>query len=203
MLGSFPLQFRQSVRDYTFVFWCDLVWRGFPWGAEPGMDRAMLLILWHSRTGTAEAMARAAFAGALGEGQETDRARLLAAEQAMPADLLAADGYLFVCPENLGALSGSMKEMFDRCYYPLLGAIEGRPYATAIAAGTDGEGARRQLDRIVTGWRLRRVAEGVIVRTGAQTAAEILAPKHIREQTRMECHQLGQLLAEGISAGIF
>ena len=48
-----------------------------------------------------------------------------------------------------------MKEMFDRCYYPCLGKLEGRPYATIICAGSDGENAQRQLDRIATGWRLR------------------------------------------------
>ena len=57
-----------------------------------------------------------------------------------------------------------MKEMFDRCYYPLLGRIEGRPYATLIAAGSDGRGAQAQIDRIVTGWRLRR--KGGAGRTG-------------------------------------
>ena len=73
--------------------------------------------------------------------------------------LLAASGYLFIGPENLAALSGAMKEMFDRCYYPCLGKLEGRPYATIICAGSDGENAQRQLDRIATGWRLKRVAE--------------------------------------------
>src|SRR5690349_5662105 len=129
-----------------------------------------LLIVWHSRTGAAEAMARGAFDDAKG------RARLLRADAVEPADLLAARGYLFVCPENLASMSGLMKEMFDRCYYPVLGRIEGRAYATAIAAGSDGEGAQRQIDRIATGWRLRKAAEGIIVNTDAQTPEAILAP---------------------------
>ncbi len=108
-------------------------------------------------------MARAAAEGA------GDLADLVAAEAATPDRLLAARGYLFVCPENLGTMTGQMKEMFDRCYYPLLGQLEGRPYATAIAAGSDGSGATRQIDRIVTGWRLRRVAEPVIVNVSGQT----------------------------------
>ena len=119
----------------------------------------MLLIVWHSRTGAARAMAASAFAGAQAEGE----ARLVWVEDAEPEDLLAAGGYLFVCPENLASMSGAMKEFFDRNYYPVLGRIEGRAYATAIAAGSDGTGAERQIDRIATGWRLRRVAESVIV----------------------------------------
>jgi NAD(P)H-dependent FMN reductase len=159
----------------------------------------MLLIIWHSRTGAAQAMAEAAHAGALSEGA----VRLLAAQEAMPEDLLAASGYVFVCPENLGAMSGAMKEFFDRCYYPLLGQIEGRAYATAIAAGSDGSGAERQLDRIVTGWRLRRIAEGFIVNLGAQTAEAILAAKTVPPVSLQKCHDLGQALSAGLNMGTF
>ena len=114
-----------------------------------------------------------------------------------------ASGYLFVCPENLGGLSGAMKEMFDRCYYPLLGRVEGRPYATAIAAGSAGQGAQAQIDRIVTGWRLRRVAEPLIVNLGAQTPEAILAPKLVAAEPLARCRELGAALAEGLSLGVF
>ncbi len=155
-----------------------------------------LLIVWHSRTGGSEALARAAAEGAT-------TARLLAAADVTPDDLLAAGGYLFVGPENLATLSGAMKEMFDRNYYPCLGRIEGRPYATIICAGSDGEGAQRQLDRIATGWRLKRVADPMIVNTAAQTPEAILAPKTIPADRLAEGRDLGAALAEGIAAGIF
>lgn len=158
---------------------------------------ADLLILWHSRTGSARALAEAAAAGAGGA------ARLLAAEAAEPADLLDARAYLFAAPENLATLSGAMKEMLDRCYYPLLGRIEGRAYATIIAAGTDGTGAQRQLDRIATGWRLRRVAEPMIWISAAQTPEAIMAPKCVPQSAREEAEALGAALAEGLMLGIF
>jgi multimeric flavodoxin WrbA len=157
----------------------------------------LLAIVWHSRTGAARAMAHAAFAGA-GDGAE-----LIPAETATPDRLLAATAYLFVCPENLGTMSGQMKEMFDRCYYPLLGRVEGRAYATAIAAGSDGTGAQRQIDRILTGWRLRRVAEPLIVNLAAQTPEEIVAEKVMNQESLGLCHDLGAALAEGIRLGIF
>lgn len=160
------------------------------------MERA-LAIVWHSRTGGAAAMARAVAAGAGAD------AHLIAAEDATPDRLLAAAGYVFVCPENLGALSGAMKEMFDRCYYPLLGRIEGRPYATAIAAGSAGQGAEAQLDRIVTGWRLRRVAEPLIVGFAAQTPEAILAQKTLSSDAEGSCRELGEAMAEGLRMGIF
>ncbi|MCA1661333.1 MAG: flavodoxin family protein [Novosphingobium sp.] len=159
----------------------------------------MLLIVWHSRTGAARAMAEAAFAGAQAEGQ----ARLLTAEAAGADDLLTASGYLFACPENLAAMSGAMKEFFDRCYYPVLGRIEGRVYATAIAAGSDGTGAERQIDRIATGWRLRRVAGSLIVNTAAQTPEAILAPKVVPPEALARCRELGSALAAGLAIGAF
>ncbi len=136
------------------------------------------------------------------EGAGAD-ARLVAAADATPDTLLAAQAYLFVCPENLATMSGMMKEMFDRCYYPLLGRVEGRAYATAIAAGSDGTGALAQIDRIVTGWRLKRVAEPVIVNMQAQTPEAILAPKTVGGDRLETCRELGAALSEGLKLGIF
>ena len=160
-------------------------------------DAPTLLIAWHSRTGGSETLARAAADGA------ASTARLVGAEDVTPAMLLVASGYLFIGPENLAALSGAMKEMFDRCYYPCLGKLEGRPYATIICAGSDGENAQRQLDRIATGWRLKRVAEAMIVNTAAQTPEAILAPKTIPADRLSEARDLGAALTEGLAAGIF
>jgi len=156
-----------------------------------------LAVVWHSRTGAARAMAEAAHEGA-GKG-----ALLLAAADATPDALLVAAGYLFVCPENLASMTGMMKEMFDRCYYPLLGRIEGRPYATAIAAGSDGHGAQAQIDRIAVGWRLRRVADPLIVNLGAQTPEAILAAKTVPADALRQCRELGAALGEGLRLGVF
>ena len=141
-------------------------------------------------------------AAAAGEGAGAN-ARMIAAAEADPDALLAAAGFLFVCPENLGTMSGTMKEFFDRNYYPLLGRIEGRPYATAIAAGSDGRGAQAQIDRIVTGWRLRRVADPLIVNLGAQSPEAILAAKQLSPEQLQQCRELGAALGEGLHLGIF
>lgn len=156
-----------------------------------------LLIVWHSRTGASAALAQAVADGA------GEAAWLVAAAGAGPELLLAADGYVFCCPENLGSMTGLMKEMFDCAYYPLLGRVEGRPYATVIAAGSDGAGAQRQIDRIVTGWRLKRVAEPVIVGLAAQTPEAIAAPKQVPPSTLAMCRELGAALAEGLRIGMF
>ncbi|MEM6907522.1 MAG: NAD(P)H-dependent oxidoreductase [Pseudomonadota bacterium] len=153
------------------------------------------LVIWHSRTGASEAMARAA---------ASDRSAILvSAADASAAQLMKAGAYLFVCPENLASMSGLMKEMFDRNYYPVLGKIEGRPFASIIAAGSDGEGAQRQMDRIATGWRLRRVAEPLIVNFSAETKQAILAPKTVPDAVLQQCCELGATLGEGLRCGVF
>lgn len=134
--------------------------------------------------------------------QETET-RLLLADEADEVVMLEGKGYLFCGPENLAALSGEMKEFFDRLYYPLLGRIEGRPYAHMICAGSDGEGAARQLARIAKGWRLREVQPPLIVNTAAQTPEAILAEKTISAADLDRCSQLGAALGAGIEMGAF
>jgi len=160
-----------------------------------------LLIVYHSKTGAAEQLAHAAVDGARGEAEvET---RLLSAANAGVDDVLAADGYLFAMPENLATMAGLMKDFFDRVYYPVLDRINGRPYATIIAAGTDGTGAARQVQRIATGLRLREVAPPLVIRNGAQTPEAILAPKTVPEADRALALELGAALAAGLASGIF
>lgn len=158
-----------------------------------------LLIVYHSKTGGSRQMAEAAFAAA---SEETPTV-LKKADEAGPDDLLRANGYVFCAPENLAAIAGVMKDFYDRSYYPVLGCIEGRPYAQMICAGSDGENAARQTARIATGWRLKEVQPPLIVCTHAQTPEEILAQKTITEDQLDLCRDLGRAIAAGLSMGIF
>ncbi len=160
-----------------------------------------LLIVYHTMTGGTQQMAEAAANAA--RTQPDIEVRLLRATEAQPEDVLTADGYLFATPENLAAMSGLMKDFFDRCYYPVLDRVNGRPYAAMICAGSDGQNALRQLDRIATGWRLRCVAPGLIVCTHAQTPERILAPKQIGAEDLARCAELGEGLAGGLALGVF
>ena len=161
-----------------------------------------LLIVYHSLTGGTDQLVTAAAGGARREAPDVD-VRALTAPQAGPEDVLAADAYVFATPENLAAIAGLMKDFFDRCYYPVLGRIEGRPYATLICAGGDGSNAARQVERICTGWRLRAVAPALIVCTHAQTPEDILAPKQIPADELKRADELGAALAAGVAMGVF
>ena len=145
-------------------------------------------------------MAAAAAIGAHEQGADVG---FLRADKVGPAQLLTADGFLFACPENLASMSGVMKDFFDRCYYPVLGKIEGRPYATMICAGSDGDGAARQIARIALGWRLKPIADPLIICTQAQTPEAILAQKAIPEADLARCHDLGATIAAGLAMGVY
>ena len=160
-----------------------------------------LLIVFHSLTGGTRQMAEAAARGAASDAGV--HVRLLHAMDAGPADVLAADGYIFATPENLAAIAGLMKDFFDRTYYAARERINGRPYATLICAGSDGQNAARQITRIATGWRLRPIGEPLIVCTHAQTPEAILAPKVIDQDDLARCGELGAALAAGMAMGIF
>lgn len=170
------------------------------------MAARRLLIAWWSNTGGTEALVRAA----------ASAAREAAADEPGALDVLAvrcdrldaealrrADGLVLATPECLGSMAGPMKALVDRCWYPLLDRIAGRPYAAIVCAGSDGHGTLRQLDRIATGWRLRPVAEPVLVITGAQTPEAIAAPKRIAEADLERAAALGSTLGAGLSMGLW
>lgn len=160
-----------------------------------------LLIVYHSKTGGTFQMAQAAARGA---GTEPDvKVRFIHAAEGGADELLQADGYIFATPENLAMMSGVMKDFFDRTYYAALDRIVGRPYATLICAGSDGENAARQIQRIATGWRLKPIADPFIVCTHAQTPEAILAPKQIGAFDLNRCAEIGATLAAGLTLGIY
>jgi NAD(P)H-dependent FMN reductase len=160
-----------------------------------------LIVVYHTMTGAAQQLASAAYLAANDEaGCSTE---LLTAAGTDVAQVLAADGYLFVTPENLATMAGRMKDFFDRIYYGALDKVNGRPYATIIAAGTDGEGAARQIQRIATGLRLKEIAPPMIVRNGAQTPEQILAPKRVPEVDLILARELGAGIAAGLASGVF
>jgi multimeric flavodoxin WrbA len=162
---------------------------------------ARLLVVYHTMTGGTRQMAEAAVRAASTEPDV--HVTLLRADAAGPDDVLGAGGYLFATPENLASMSGMMKDFFDRTYYPVLDRIAGRPYAALVCAGSDGQGAVRQIERIALGWRLKPIAPATIVITHAQTPEAILRPKVIDEADLRRCEEIGAAMAAGLALGIF
>ncbi|MBG0810899.1 flavodoxin family protein [Methylosinus sp. H3A] len=148
-----------------------------------------LLLLAHAPSPNTERLRDAVLAGAreIAGVAVVSRAPLAAT----PEDVLAADALILGTPENLGYMSGALKDFFDRCYHPCLERTQGRPYALYIRAGNDGAGARRSVESVATGLRWRAVQEPLIFRG------------EWREEFERACHELGMAMAAGLEAGVF
>ncbi|HYA27493.1 MAG TPA: NAD(P)H-dependent oxidoreductase [Acidobacteriota bacterium] len=160
-----------------------------------------ILIVFHSMTGGTYQMAQAAAKGAQSESEVA--VNFIHAGKAGADELIEADGYIFATPENLAMMSGVMKDFFDRTYYSVLDRIVGRPYATLICAGSDGENAARQIHRIATGWRLKAISDPIIVCTHAQTPDAILALKEIGAFDLQRCEEIGATIAAGLTLELY
>jgi hypothetical protein len=148
-----------------------------------------LLIVAHAPSDNTKALCDAVERGAR---SETDiEVHVAAPLQAGPDDVLAAQAIILGTTENLGYMSGALKDFFDRSYYPCLEKTQGMPYALYIRAGSDGTGTRRGVETITTGLRWRAVQEPLICR-GAWD-----------EAFAAQCEELGAAMAAGLAAGIF
>lgn len=153
-------------------------------------DKQLLLVA-HAPSPNTLRLVEAVLAGARNPDIQGITVRHLPPLQAAAEDVLAADAIILGTTENLGYMSGALKDFFDRIYYPCLEQTQGLPYATYIRAGHDGTGTRRAIETIVTGLRWRAVQPPLICRGD------------FREDFVAQCEELGSYMAAGLEAGIF
>jgi multimeric flavodoxin WrbA len=147
-----------------------------------------LLIVFHTGGVKTAQMAEAVERGARAE--EGVRVVVKRCAEAGPEDVLAADGLILGTPENFGYMSGMMKDFLERIFYACEGKLNGRPWALFVGAGQDGSGAVNSVERIVTGLRLKKACEPVVV-------VKELKPEQV---TALE--EMGAAMAAGLAAGI-
>lgn len=149
-----------------------------------------LLLVAHAPSSNTEAMVQAVLRGARHPDIAGVQVRHVPPLQAGSDDVLKADALILGTTENLGYMSGALKDFFDRCYYPCLEKTQARPFTFYIRAGHDGTGTRRAIESITTGLRWRCVQEPLLCRGDWQDA--------FLEQ----CEQLGMAMAASLEAGI-
>ena len=150
-----------------------------------------LLIVAHAPSPNTEKLRQAALKGAQHPDVEGVEAVVRPPLEAGPEDLLVAQAVILGTTENLGYMSGALKDFFDRSYYPVLEKTEALPYALYIRAGHDGTGTRRAVESIATGLRWRQVHDPVICRGEWQ------------DDFLTQVEELGTYMAAGLEAGVF
>lgn len=155
------------------------------------MSARQLLLVAHAPSENTARLRDAVLRGAGASTIENVEVRWVAPLQATPEDVLQADAIILGTTENLGYMSGALKDFFDRCYYPLLEEKQGLPCAVYIRAGHDGTGTRRAIETIVTGLRWNWVQEPLVLRGEWQ-------PAFIDQ-----AEELGLYMAAGLDSGIF
>lgn len=150
-----------------------------------------LLIVGHVPSPNTRAMRDRVEAGARSPEIAGVQVTALSPFDAMPEHVIAADGLILGTTENLGYMSGALKDFFDRIYYPCLEECQGKPFASYIRAGLDGTGTRRAIESITGGLRWRTVQE------------PLLCKGSFDECFLDDCHELGMAMAAGLESGIF
>ena len=124
-------------------------------------------------------------------GPDVPQVRCVPALLATPGDVRGAAAVLLATPEHFGYMAGAMKHFFDTTFYALEPHTIGLPYALMVSAGQDGAGTLSSVERIVTGYRWKRVAAPLLV-VGEPGADHLTAAR-----------DLGAALAAGIAVGVF
>ena len=155
------------------------------------MTEKRILIVAHAPSPHTRELRDAVVQGASSAEFDGINVRVLSPFDAGPDDVLAAQAIILGTTENLGYMSGALKDFFDRIYYPCLEKTQGLPYGLYIRAGHDGTGTRRGVETIVTGLRWRAVQEPVLCR--GEFEARFIS----------DCETLGMAVAAGLEAGIY
>ncbi|MBU31636.1 MAG: flavodoxin [Pseudomonadales bacterium] len=155
------------------------------------MSLKQLLIVAHAPSPNTRKLAEAALRGARHPDIEQVETRWVPPLEAQPQDVLQADAIILGTTENLGYMSGALKDFFDRCYYPVLEEKQGLPCALYIRAGMDGTGTRRAVESIVTGLRWNWVQAPLTLRGEWQDAFE------------QQVEELGMYMAAGLDNAVF
>src|SRR5690554_4804103 len=155
------------------------------------MDRKKkLLIVSHAPSPNTLTLRDAVAQGAGHEDIENVEVTVLAPLDAGPDDVLACDAIILGTTENLGYMSGALKDFFDRSYYLCLEQTQGLPFAFYIRAGHDGTGTRRAIESITTGLRWKLVQDALVCRG------------EFRDEFEQQCYELGMTMAASLDAGL-
>ena len=140
-----------------------------------------ILVLYYSRTGRTEALARAIAEGATSV--KGASAAVKRVDYATVTDFILFDGVAFGSPNYFSYMAGLMKNFFDKAL-SVREKITGKPAVAFTSGGGSSNSALLSLERMINSFRLEKVADGVV--SQGPPSKEDLA----------SCRKLGEALAK-------
>lgn len=122
---------------------------------------ARVLIVYHTLSGNTEKMAQA-----YAEGAKSVQGTEVVVRKALDAtleDLLGCDAIALGSADYFSYIAGTLKDFFDRTYYPSQGKVTGKPYAAFATGGRGGDKALAVLDHLCGSFKFNKAVEGVAV----------------------------------------
>ena len=142
---------------------------------------AKLLIVYHSRTGNTEAMAKAVYEGASSAGATVTIKKVA---DATDDDLLGCDAVAFGTPNYFSYMAGTMKTFFDRAWLTIQHSVVNKPYTAFGSASSGRKKDLDSIDRVCQDFKLKKAFKGVI--TTDKPSSDVLE----------QCKELGKKLAQ-------
>lgn len=157
------------------------------------MSAKQLLIVAHTPSDNTKTLAHALLRGASSDEVTGVTVTLKSPWDVDAQAILAADAVILFTTENFGYMSGALKDLFERIYYPCLDQPknnEGKPFALVIRAGLDGTGTDIAVHKITAGLKWREVQN------------VLLCKGEFNEQFVDHCQTLGLTMAASLEHGI-
>jgi multimeric flavodoxin WrbA len=118
-----------------------------------------VLILFYSRNGRTETLAKAILQGV--NHIEGVSPKLVQVDTATVNDLISCDAVAFGSPNYFSYMAGLMKDFFDRAL-SIREKVMGKPAVAFTSGGGSSNSALLTLERMITSFRLEKIAEGIV-----------------------------------------
>jgi len=139
-----------------------------------------VLVLYYSRGGRTESLAKAVAEGVKSKGGSAMVKRV---DYATVNDFISCDAIAFGSPNYFSYMAGLMKDFFDKAL-SIRGQVSGKPAAAFSSGGGPSDAALASLERMIVSFRLEKVVDGVVSQ-GEPSEKDLEA-----------CRKLGETLTE-------
>jgi multimeric flavodoxin WrbA len=140
-----------------------------------------VLILYYTRGGRTEALAKAVEEGVSSIDGATSNLKRV--DYTTVNDFITCDAVAFGSPNYFSYMAGIMKDFFDKALN-IREKVEGKPAVAFTSGGGSSDSALSSLERMISSFRLNKVAEGV-VSSGTPTEGDLSS-----------CREVGKVLAK-------